>query len=191
MTLMKKLSYIFIILGVLTLSYVGYGLLDARRYQAEQARRFEYTLKATQATPRAGLAAPVSEGAPLGRIEISRVGLTAMIQEGVGKETLHHAVGHIPTTPLPGARGNVALAGHRDTFFRGLRHVRQDDEITLTTLTGVYRYRVQAMQVVAPEATEVLNATADDTLTLVTCYPFNFVGTAPQRFIVRSQKLAP
>ncbi len=189
MTLMKKLSYIFILLGILTLSYVSYGLLDARRYQAEQARRFEHALKETEAAPTASLAAPVSEGFPLGRIEISRVGLTAMIQEGVAEETLHHAVGHIPTTPLPGARGNVALAGHRDTFFRGLRNVRQNDEITLTALTGVYRYRVEATQVVAPEATEVLNATADDTLTLVTCYPFNFVGTAPQRFIVRAHKI--
>ena len=188
---MKKLSNIFIALGILTLSYVGYGLLDARRYQAEQARRFEHALKETQAAQTTGLAAPIVEGAPLGRIEINRVGLTAIVQEGVAEKTLHHAVGHIPTTPLPGQHGNVALAGHRDTFFRGLRQVRQDDEITLTTLTGVYRYRVQATQVVAPEATEVLNATADDTLTLVTCYPFNFVGTAPQRFIVRAHKMNP
>ena len=188
---MKKLSYIFIVLGILTLSYVGYGLLDTWRYQAEQARRFEHALKETQAAQTKGLVIPAGEGAPLGRIEISRVGLTAMVQEGVAEETLRHAVGHIPTTPLPDQRGNVALAGHRDTFFRGLRHVRQNDEIMLTTLSGAYRYRVQSTQVVAPEATEVLNAAAEDTLTLVTCYPFNFVGAAPQRFIVRAQKVAP
>jgi sortase A len=128
-------------------------------------------------------------GSPLGRIEISSIGLAAMIMEGVDGKTLRHAVGHIPGTPLPGQKGNVALAGHRDTFFRGLRNIHKDDEITVTTLHGSYRYRVTSTQVVEPEDIKVLAATADDTLTLVTCYPFYFVGPAPQRFIVRAQRI--
>ena len=99
-------------------------------------------------------------GSPLGRIEISSIGLAAMIMEGVDGKTLRHAVGHIPGTPLPGQQGNVALAGHRDTFFRGLRNIHKDDEITLTTLHGSYRYRVDSTQVVEPEDTKVLSATA-------------------------------
>jgi sortase A len=84
----------------------------------------------------------------------------------------------------------VALAGHRDTFFRGLRNIHKDDEITLTTLHGSYRYRVDSTQMVEPQAAEVLDNSVDDNLTLVTCYPFYFVGPAPKRFIVRARRIS-
>lgn len=179
----------FFISGLLALSYVGYVWLDARFYQARQDRRLEQALNGVQPARAETLVIPVRDGSPLGRIEISRVGLTAIVQEGVTEGTLRRAVGHFPGTALPGQRGNVALAGHRDTFFRGLRQIRKDDEITLTTLSGAYRYRVESTQVVEPEATEVLDEAANEMLTLVTCYPFNFVGSAPQRFIVRAYRI--
>ena len=125
----------------------------------------------------------------MGRIEIARIGLAAMILEGTDGRTLRRAVGHIPGTPLPGQQGNVAIAGHRDTFFRPLRNIQHDDEITLTTLDGTYRYLVDSTQVVAPEDTQVLDDSGDTILTLVTCYPFYFVGPAPKRFIVRAHKI--
>jgi sortase A len=180
---------VFLIIGLLALSYVGFALLDARLYQAEQARRFERALKETNLARAESPAIAVSEGSPLGRIEISAVGLTVMVLEGTDEGTLRRAVGHIRGTPLPGQRGNVALAGHRDTFFRGLRKIRVNDEITLTTLSGSYRYRVDSTKVVKPEETEVLEDYGDDILTLVTCYPFNFVGLAPSRFIVRAHRV--
>jgi sortase A len=180
---------VFLIIGLLALSYVGFALLDARLYQAEQARRFERELKETNLARAESPAIAVSEGSPLGRIEISAVGLTVMVLEGTDEGTLRRAVGHIRGTPLPGQRGNVALAGHRDTFFRGLRKIRVNDEITLTTLSGSYRYRVDSTKVVKPEETEVLEDYGDDILTLVTCYPFNFVGLAPNRFIVRAHRV--
>jgi sortase A len=113
-----------------------------------------------------------------------------MISEGIGRRTLQHAVGHVPGTSLPGLQGNVVLAGHRDTFFRGLRNIHPDDEITLTTLDGSHLYRVDSTQVVEPDDTELLGATRDDFLTLVTCYPFYFVGPAPKRFIVRARRIS-
>ena len=180
---------ILLIIGLLALSYVGYALLDARLYQDEQARRFERELKETKLTRAESSGIAVSEGSPLGRIEISAVGMTTMILEGTEEETLRRAVGHIRGTPLPGQRGNVALAGHRDTFFRRLRDIRVNDEITLTTLSGAYHYRVDSSKVVEPEETEVLKDDGADTLTLVTCYPFNFVGSAPERFIVRARRI--
>jgi len=180
---------VFLIIGLLALSYVGFALLDARLYQAEQARRFERALKETNLARAESPAIAVSEGSTLGRIEISSVGLTAMILEGTDEGTLRRAVGHIRGTPLPGQQGNVALAGHRDTFFRGLRKILVNDEITLTTLSGSYRYRVDSTKVVKPEETEVLEDDGDDILTLVTCYPFNFVGSAPGRFIVRARRV--
>jgi sortase A len=180
---------VFLIIGLLALSYVGFALLDAWLYQAEQARRFERALKEANLARAESPGIAVSEGSTLGRIEINSVGLTTMILEGTDEGTLRRAVGHIRGTPLPGQRGNVALAGHRDTFFRGLRRIRVNDEITLTTLSGSYRYRVDSTKVVKPEETEVLEDDGDDILTLVTCYPFNFVGSAPSRFIVRAHRV--
>ena len=199
---------LFFIIGILALGYVGLALLDARLYQADQTRRFEEALKRLRLATGSGeypplpldmaegeaaraksLGVAAREGTPLGRIEISSIGLAAMMMEGIDEGTLRRAVGHIPGTPLPGQPGNVALAGHRDTFFRGLRNIRVNDEITLTTLSGSYRYRVDSTKVVEPEETEVLDNDDDDILTLVTCYPFNFVGTAPRRFIVRAHRV--
>ena len=125
----------------------------------------------------------------MGRIEISTIGLTAMIMEGTDGRTLRRAVGHMPGTALPGQPGNVVITGHRDTFFRGLRKVAKNDEITLTTLDGSYRYRVDSTEVVGPENTEVLDNSDHAVLTLVTCYPFYFVGPAPKRYIVRAHRI--
>ena len=202
--------FFFLLAGVLALSCCAAVLLDKWAFQAYQTWRFERALKDAQTSarnvPQAGsLQLPGEgdanraralnfgigglEGSPLGRIEIKSIGLVAMLMEGVDGRTLRHAVGHIPDTPLPGQRGNVALAGHRDTFFRGLRNIHTDDEITLVTLNGSNRYRVDSTQVVEPNDIKVLAATAEDSLTLVTCYPFYFVGPAPKRFVVRAHKI--
>jgi sortase A len=177
------------------LGYCGFVLLDAKLYQAHETRQFQQQIKDFKpAIASEGSVHEVSfhplTGKPLGEIELTRIGVTAMILEGTDDRTLRRAVGHIPGTPLPGQPGNVAIAGHRDTFFRALRDVRQDDEITLMTLEGSYRYRVDSISVVGPEDTQVLNNSGGDILTLVTCYPFYFVGPAPRRFIVRAQRIS-
>jgi len=185
----------FLVIGVLILGYCGFVLLDAKIYQASEARQFQQQIKDfNPAITGEGRAQKVSIHTstenPLGEIELTRVGVTAMILEGTDDRTLRRAVGHIPGTPLPGQPGNVAIAGHRDTFFRALRNVREDDEITLMTLEGSYRYHVDSIKVVGPEDTEVLANSGGDILTLVTCYPFYFVGPAPRRFIVRAQRIS-
>jgi sortase A len=202
-------GYLLCLIGILVLSYCGYVLIEAKFYQAYQSWRFEQALKSSKplassgqlpppvlpAPPEATLAPAESRAIPgpggvlLGRIEISRIGLAAMVMEGIDNRTLRHAVGHIPGTALPGLQGNVAIAGHRDTFFRALHSIRMDDEITLTTLNGSYRYRVDSTKVVEPKDTEVLDDSDDAILTLVTCYPFDFVGSAPKRFVVRAHRI--
>jgi sortase A len=203
--------YFLFVIGILTLGYVGFALLDARLYQAGQSRRFQRELKdikpsivsrthnpvssipqapAKENLVRAELMNKADSGnAPLGRIAIHTIGLEAMILEGTDARTLRRAVGHIPGTPLPGQQGNVVITGHRDTFFRPLRNIRKDDDIRLTTLSGSYRYRVDFTKVVEPGDTEVLDNSDDAILTMVTCYPFYFVGPAPQRFIVRAHRV--
>lgn len=176
--------------GLITISYVGYALFETRFYQADQARQFEQALKSANLARAESAESSGREGSTLGRIEISRMGMTAMIMEGTDDVTLQHAVGHVSGTSLPGQGGNIALAAHRDTFFRGLRNIRIGDDITLTALNGVYHYRVVSTKVVEPDDTKVLDPTSDDILTLVTCYPFSFVGSAPRRFIVSAHKLS-
>ena len=194
-------------MGIIVLSYCSWVLLDARLYQAYQTRRFQQELNDSQVShgnrepvhtspleeARAARAESLRMSrhgrAPLGRIEISTIGVAAMILEGTDNKTLRRAVGHIPGTPLPGQPGNVALAGHRDTFFRALQNIRQNDEITLETLSGLYRYRVDSIKVVNPDDTEVLHDSDDAILTLVTCYPFAFVGPAPRRFVVQARRI--
>jgi sortase A len=109
-----------------------------------------------------------------------------MVREGADERTLSRAVGHIPGTALPGNVGNVGLAGHRDTFFRALRNIRADDTIELETTAGTYRYIVKSTRIVTPRDVSVLEASGGETLTLVTCYPFYYVGSAPKRFIVHA-----
>jgi sortase A len=136
-------------------------------------------------------AANANENLPLGRIEISSLGLTAMIQEGTGRQTLQRGVGHITGTALLGGSGNVGLAGHRDTFFRKLRNIHEGDEITLTTLNGASLYRVELISIVEPQDSQVLRDSGENLLTLVTCYPFSYVGPSPKRFIVRARQIPP
>ncbi len=125
----------------------------------------------------------------VGRIEIPRIHIAAMVAEGTTAQVLKIAVGHISGTALPGEAGNVALAGHRDTFFRRLGDLETGDVIELTTPQGHYLYGVRFTSIVAPDETWVLDPSTGQTLTLVTCYPFYFVGPAPKRFIVRASRL--
>jgi len=125
-------------------------------------------------------------GLLLGRLRISRLKVAVMVREGASESTLRRAVGHIPGTALPGDLGNVGLAGHRDTFFRPLANVRKDDTIDLEMDQSTFHYLVTSTQIVSPRDVEVLKASAGKTLTLVTCYPFYFVGSAPKRFIVHA-----
>ena len=112
-----------------------------------------------------------------------------MILEGTDGKTLRRAVGHIRGTPLPSEQGNVAFAERRNTFFRALRNISEDDEITLTTFSGSYRYRADAIQLVEPEDVEVLDDSGQAIPTLVTCYPFYLVGLAPKRSAVRAHRI--
>ena len=113
-----------------------------------------------------------------------------MVVEGVDERDLKRAAGHIPGTALPGETGNIGIAAHRDTFFRPLRFIEKSDAITLRTLHGTYRYRVVSTKVVAPDDVQVLYPTGRDTLTLVTCFPFYYIGAAPHRFIVTARRVS-
>jgi sortase A len=183
----------FLIAGLLLLGFAAYTYMARYFYQGYQTWKFDRDLALRHNAPPAPAPPPISlqAGALIGKIGIQRLGISAIVKEGVDDATLSLAVGHIPSTALPGQAGNVGVAAHRDTLFRNLKDVKRDDEITVTTLDGEYLYRVTSFQVVNPTDVSVLNPTAGEmTLTLVTCYPFYFVGHAPKRFIVRARQVA-
>jgi sortase A len=127
-----------------------------------------------------------NNGAVVARLSIAKIHLRAMVREGSDDNTLDVALGHIPGTALPGHRGNVGIAGHRDRLFRRLAEVNRDDQIQLQTPAATYTYQVDDMAIVKPEALSVLAAGHGAQLTLVTCYPFNYIGSAPKRYVVKA-----
>jgi sortase A len=126
----------------------------------------------------------------IGRIGIPRLSFSAIVVEGIDRATLRRAIGHIPGTALPGQPGNVGLAGHRDALFRPLRNLKVDDEIRFSTPSGDFRYEVESLRIVDPNDVSVLAASGQNVLTLVTCYPFYYVGPAPKRWIVRARQVS-
>jgi len=129
-------------------------------------------------------------GTLLGRLEAPSVKLSTTVLEGSDDGTLSRGSGHIEDTPFPGQPGNVGIAGHRDTTFRALRNIHVGDALEFKTADRLYRYRISKTWIVGPDDVYVLDPTPEPALTLVTCYPFEYVGHAPRRFIVRADLVA-
>ncbi len=179
---LRAVEVILFVIGLLSIGWYVTARTAATREQASLSEDLD-RLTRNGTAPASTAAASRSL---VGRIEVPRLKLSAIAREGVDTGTLRLAVGHIPGTAFPGELGNAGFAAHRDTFFRPLRSVRQGDEVIVTTPAGVYRYSVTAVRVVDPEDVSVLDPTPETSLTLVTCYPFTYVGSAPRRFIVHA-----
>jgi len=180
---MKILSYVFSALGLLSLGYWAVEVGRGRLYQVHEGRHFAEQLPVSR--PADVLSRP-SAGSAIAMLTIPRLGLSAVVVEGAEERELRLGPGHIRGTSLPGNGGNVGIAGHRDTFFRPLRFIRRNDTIKMTTQDQARWYEVISTEIVSPDEIRVLRPTERETLTLVTCYPFNFVGSAPKRFIVQA-----
>jgi sortase A len=199
--------------GAILLGWCGWTLAQGRAYQGYESwsldrmragrpatvggylasrvipERGSAPLAAVVRAARTAEAIPLRRGDLVGRLAIPRLHLSAIVLEGDDDGTLKLGVGHVPGTALPGSAGNVALAAHRDSYFRPLRGIHPADEIEMTTPQRTFRYRVDSVRIVDPGAVEVLRDSAGPTLTLVTCYPFGWVGNAPKRFIVRASRV--
>jgi sortase A len=190
---LRLLERLFLVIGLLGIGYFGWVSVEAKLYQAQENAELDTILasRSSSIEPTAPVAMTgrrltVAEGDTLGRLEIPRLDVSVVVRAGSDARTLRLAVGHIPGTAFPGEPGNIGLAGHRDTFFRRLRDIAADDTIRLVTPEGRFTYRVQRTDVVRPSDVWVLDATETPTLTLITCYPFTYVGTAPERFVVHA-----
>ncbi|MBV9442076.1 MAG: class D sortase [Acidobacteriaceae bacterium] len=138
--------------------------------------------------PEEGAPTHPAQGSVLGRVDIGRLKLSAIVREGVDDNTLSRAVGHLPSTALPGEIGNFAIAAHRDTLFRALKDIRADDQVTFESSSGTYTYKVISTKIVKPSDLSVIQPEGNDRLlTMITCYPFYYLGAAPKRFIVQAK----
>lgn len=165
--------------------------LESALYQASEGSRLDNRLRSVPPAHAAdSLRLAIQNGSPFGRIEISRIGVSVMVVEGVTARSLKLAAGHIPGTAFPGELGNVGIAAHRDTFFRSLRKIKTGDTIVLTALYGSFVYSVDVARIVDATDLRVLDRSGTPSLTLVTCYPFYYVGPAPERFIVRARQIS-
>jgi sortase A len=196
-TCLYALSWFLLAGGATGIGIYAWSELDRYSYQQSNAVYFpQEPLPVVVATTQPELPArvlrPLFTAPPkppdpllIGRMIIPRIDLSVLIREGIDPKTLRRAVGHLPDTALPGQPGNCVVAGHRDTFFRKLRNLESGDQIRVVTAAGQFHYRVDRLMVVEPDFMAALEPTSDPTVTLVTCFPFRYVGSAPRRFIVR------
>jgi sortase A len=193
-----KVNTALIAMGSGCLIFYGIANVQTWQYQRDAKAAVEQMVDADRRTPvvpktPATISKPdavftLAPGELIGRVDIPRLKLSAAVAEGDDDKTLGKAVGHLPDTPLPWQRrGNVGLAAHRDGLFRALGGIRIDDEVRLVTRQGEYHYRVKKTHIVDPDDVWVLAPTSRPTITLITCYPFSFVGNAPQRFVVQAE----
>jgi sortase A len=195
---MKLFANFLGVVSLLALSYVVITFLGGLMYQTLEQKRFvserdtegrSVKVAGLSTSPETKSATYSIPGSPVALLSIPRLQLSSIVLEGTDERELKLGPGHIAGTSLPGDGGNVGVAGHRDTFFRPLRLIKEDDTIHLTTHDRAYQYRVVSTKIVEPNEVQVLQPIGQETLTLVTCYPFDFVGPAPKRFIVRADCL--
>jgi sortase A len=180
---LRGACYCFLVSGILSLGYVGFVVADSQSYQTLEKKKFRESGRLTEPHT-------LEEGEVIGEIQAPRVGLDAIVVQGESSANLRRAVSHLIKSALPGERGNVTLAGHRDTFFRPLRDIRLGDEIRFETPEQSFDYVVESIEVVESTSIQVLEATTGHELTLITCYPFHYVGPAPKRFIVHAREVS-
>jgi sortase A len=189
--LRRRINLALIVFGLACVVFYSIVTVHTWRYQRAAKSQVEEMMSIEPQAVRAhapDVLKPLKNGDLIGRVDIPRLKLSAAVAEGDDDKTLGKAVGHLPDTPLPWQRrGNVALAAHRDGLFRRLEGIRLNDEIRLVTPRGEFHYRVTKTHIVDPDDVWVIAPTDVPSITLITCYPFSFVGNAPQRFIVKAQ----
>jgi len=196
--LARILEWTLLAIGVACLASYGWLTYQIRRVESDNrsavTRMLAERERARAAKEPAGLQpSAIPEASPdsglIGQIDIPRLHVSAAVKFGDDPDALKGAVGYLPDTAPPWEQGNSVLAAHRDGLFRALAKIRAGDEISLSTRHGDFQYRVSRTFIVNPTDVWVLEASPDVDLTLITCYPFVFVGHAPQRFVVRARKV--
>jgi sortase A len=193
-TFFKLLSWVLLLGGIYIAYQGGSDFYESFQAQREQARLWGDPSVQTmhslthpgkrEVSMRGRLAAP--KGSSIAKLSIPRLDTVLYVVEGTDNNDLKRGPGHVEGTVMPGSDGNCVIAGHRDTHFRVLKSVEKGDEIVVQSREGTYRYQVSGVSVIAPENTDCLRPTSKAVLNLVTCFPFEYVGSAPRRFVVHA-----
>lgn len=194
---LRWLERLFLIAGAAALIWWAVIVTDGEIAQRNAQSALEIAIAVEELTDAAPVQKPdvpspdprVDVGSAIAALSIPRVQLSVTVLHGADARTLQRGPGHLEHTAVPGDAGNVVIAGHRDSFFRPLRHIRLGDDIFLETRDGRFHYRVTLLRVVGPREVSVLAPTSEEVLTLITCYPFWVLGHAPDRFIVRAARV--
>jgi sortase A len=197
---LQWLSNLLLLGGLCAVLAAGWAFLDGKLYQAVQKRQdwveqaAALPVAAPQPVPHANpghrllrSVLPHRDPLAIGELEVARLGLDVVMREGVDDDSLRKAVGHLPSSALPGEAGNFVVLGHRDTFFRPLREIARGDSIRVRAATGSFVYKVESIQVTQPDWPGAVEQTRESVITLITCFPFEYIGSAPLRFIVRAK----
>ena len=190
LSLLQITEWLLLAVAVVCLEWYGLRMYEINRRQTAATATLDRELSDRRLS---GEEPPstVPPGALIGRLDIPRLHISAPVESGDDPDVLDFAVGYLPDTPLPWKPGNSGLAAHRDRLFRPLEGIRIGDEIRLSTGHGNLQYTVSRTLIVNPQDVWVLNPTTDADLTLITCFPFTYVGHAPQRFVVQAKKIQP
>ncbi len=198
---------LLMLLGTAGLLLFAWSLLDGTFYQYTQKRQFNAEVAGGAPGIAKQIAVPDIRPQPqsrlqllpnppkvagtdpllIGELDVPRLGLSVMVREGMDAATLRRAVGHVPSTALPGQMGNFVVIAHRDTFFRPLRELEKGDTVRIVTTRGRFTYTVESLEVVEPEGIRLTAPQTEAIATLITCFPFNYVGPAPRRFAARAR----
>ena len=174
------------LVGLTLIVYAGVITFRARAHQ----EAFAVSLPSPPSDGEPVVREPIAEGLTIGEIQVDRIGLRTVSAHGETDAILALGAGPLADTPWLDQRGNVVLAGHRDTVFRSLEQIRVGDVIDVTGHSVAMRYIVTSTTIVEPDDLSVLAGSSDNTLTLITCFPFVYIGHAPRRFIVRATEIA-
>jgi sortase A len=194
--LFRGIHVVTLVAGTLLLAWPAFVLVRSSFVQWEGSREIDRALAASKESarehPTGAMAARakiqhnVPRGTVLAKFEIPRLQISLVVLEGTDLPTLDKSIGHVDDTAMPGEFGNIAIAGHRNTHFKKLEWIRKGDEILLETPQDQYRYHVESVRLVSPDNVEVLDESLGPAVTLITCFPFEYVGHAPERFVVRA-----
>jgi len=180
-------SFLLIAGGAFFLFWGAGEYIISRTAQWQAARDFNHILLTTKALPPSAKMPTPQRGDTFAKLIIPRLNAELYVVEGDDHADLRRGPGHLTGSALPGGSGNCIIAGHRDTHFRVLKDIKDGDDIVLQTFSGQYLYRVHLTQVIPPTDTAVLEPTRTPQLSLITCYPFYYIGSAPERFLVRAR----
>jgi sortase A len=204
--LLRSAADLLLLVGIASMLLFAWSLLDGTFYQYTQKRQFSAEVAGGVPWIAKQIAVPEIRPQPqsrfqlvptpprpardpllIGELDVPRLGLSVMVREGMDTATLRRAVGHVPSTALPGQMGNFVVIAHRDTFFRPLRELEKGDTVRIVTTRGRFSYTVESLEVVEPEGIRLSAPKTEAIATLITCFPFNYVGPAPRRFVATAR----